>query len=93
MTDNEYNDFFNRKKKETIDKLIGADVNYPVSDDAHTSPSKKKTPNEVVNYRRYSRELAMKWLGQYNVNMHVNNGKHVTYVDTGLENEVPPPVK
>ena len=96
MTDAAYNDFFNRKKKETIDKLIGADVNVQVAPETRTVLSKgrkhKDNADADSDFAR-SREIAMKWLAAYNNDKYANHGKVVTYVESGLADEIPPPVK
>ena len=79
MTDIEYNEFYDRKKKETIDKLIGADVNLPISPDMHTTVSAKASKKNADVC--YSHKLAMKWLAKYNTDKYTNHGKNVTYIE------------
>ena len=91
MTDIEYNAYFERKRKETIDKILGPNAKAKVLDFAeHTMPRKK---NAVKTKRTHAEDLAMKWLAEYNTQKYVCGGKIVTYVTPELDAEIPPPVK
>lgn len=91
MTDIEYNAYFERKRKETIDKILGPNAKAKDLGFAkHTVPRKK---NAFKTKRTYAEDLAMKWLAEYNEQRHLNDGKIVTYVTPELDAEISPPVK
>ena len=91
MTDIEYDAYFERKRKETIDKILGLNAKAKNLGYAeHTTPRKKST---MKTKRTYAEDLAMKWLAEYNEQRHANGGKIVTYVTPELNAEVLPPMK
>ena len=95
MTDTERNEYYERKKKEVIERLLGKKNKYPIPDpitvrlDASKDSLRKKEFKEDPSHRK-----AMEHLAWYNAEMRKTNGKIVTYVeDSSLDAEVPPPVK
>ena len=95
MTDAERNEYFDRKKKEVMERLLGKEKKYPIPDpitlrlDASKDSLRKNEFKEDPASRK-----AMEYLAWYNAEMHRTNGKIVTYVeDSSLDAEVPPPVK
>lgn len=95
MTDAERNEYYERKKKEVIERLLGKENKYPIPDpitlrlDASKDSLRKNEFKEDLASRK-----AMEYLAWYNAEMHRTNGKIVTYVkDSSLDAEVPPPVK
>ena len=93
MTDIEYDMFYNRKKKEIIDRLVGADARIPEKHEERMVLTKKQAEKTECHDFAQAREFARQWLAEYNESIRTNNGKNVTYVDSGLADEVPPPVK
>ena len=95
MTDTERNEYYERKKTEVIERLLGKKNKYPIPDpitvrlDASKDSFRKNEFKEDPASRK-----AMEYLAWYNAEMHRTNGKIVTYVeDSSLDAEVPPPVK
>ena len=95
MTDAERNEYYERKKKEVIERLLGKENKYPIPDpitlrlDASKDSLRKNEFKEDPASRK-----AMEYLAWYNAEMHRTNGRIVTYVeDSSLDAEVPPPVK
>ena len=95
MTDAERNEYYERKKKEVIERLLGKENKYPIPDpitirlNASNGSLRKKDFKENP-----SRRKAMEYLAWYNVEFRRANGRIVTYVEeSSLADEVPPPVK
>lgn len=91
MTADELNAMYERKKKETLDKLIGPDVNFPVHEERHVFIDKNWSKGiswhdqpRVPKNIDYS---AMAFLKEYNEMKYKNGGKIVTYIDPELEDE------
>lgn len=99
MTDSEREEYYLRKKKEILDKILGPESPYSISDSVtvrFTSPlgkgdSWRTDPRGLMSGPEY--DLAMKDLAEYNRLKHECNGKIVTYVDTPLEKAVGDPIK
>ena len=95
MTDAERNEYFDRKKKEVMERLLGKEKKYPIPDpitvrlDMSKDSLRKNEVNEDPAHRK-----AMEYLAWYNEEMHRTNGRIVTYAEeSSLDDEVPPPVK
>ena len=95
MTDAERNEYYERKKKEVLERLLGKENKYPVLDpvivrlDASKNSLRKKEFKEDPAHRK-----TMEYLAWYNVEVRRTSGKIVTYVEeSSLADEIPPPVK
>lgn len=91
MTNDQLNAMYERKKKETLDRLIGPDVNLPVHEERHTYIDKNwekgiswRDQPRVPKNMDYS---AMAFLKEYNEQKHKNGGRIVTYIDPEPESE------
>ena len=99
MTDAERNEYFDRKKKEIMDRLLGPGTLYPIPDPItvrYTAPSNGKLwydrPRILKNMNIDTQ--CQKYLAWYNDKLRQNNGVIVTYAEeSSLDAEVPPPVK
>ena len=98
MTETELNDYYLRKKKEVVERFLGTENKYPIPDPIEhrffspiTESGKSyygKSMGKPMNPSAFD-----PWLHEFNEKMHTCNGKIVTYVESGLDAEVPPPVK
>lgn len=99
MTDREREDYYWRKKKEVLDKMLGPENPYPIPDPItcrYTCPlgkgdSWRTAPRGIMKGEAY--DQMMKDLAEYNQAKHDNNHKIITYVDTPLEKAVGDPIK
>ena len=98
MTDFEFNEFYDRKKKEAIEATLGHGKKYKIPENAHTKFVVSGKDCEKWNSASrgmlsgLAYEQSMKWLGEYNKMKYYNGGKIVTYVDES-PSEIPPVVK
>lgn len=92
MTDTEWNMKYDAKKKEVIDRILGKDAKFKVPSTASFKKLTKRSKKDEVAKLLHTSPFDP-WLHEYNQLIHVNHGKVVTYVEEGLDKEVPPPVK
>ena len=94
---NDVASYFERKKKEVIDRILGPGTPYPVAEDVTTRFTSKITDKSCYANRPTKLDANPSafdpWLRDYNEQRHTNNHKIVTYVDNIDTSEVPPPVK
>lgn len=97
MTEDQRNAYFERKRKENIERALGPGTPYPIPDPITTritvDPNGKSIYDEVRVH--YDKDLPCfdPWLREYNEMRLKNGGKIVTYIEEPLDSEVPPPVK
>ena len=98
LSDSERNSYFERKKKEVLDRLLGPETPYPIPDPVTvrlTSPNDGKTWYERprilknMNLDRQSQE----YLAWYNKELRNSHGRIVTVMEEPIGEVVPPPVK
>ena len=98
MTDAERNEYFECKKKEIMDRLLGPGTPYPIPDPItvrYTIPDDRKMwydrPRILKNMNiDPQRQKHLVW---YNAELRLNNGRIVTVSEEPIEDAVPPPVK
>lgn len=90
MTNEERNAMYERKKKETLDKLIGPDVNFPVHEERHIY----KDENWAKGISWHDQPRILKhpnadtaFLKEYNEQKRKNGGRTVTYIDPEPKSE------
>lgn len=95
MTDAERNEYYECKKKEILEQLLGKENKYPVPDPVTVRLNvKTDTFRKNVHIDNPDVRKAMEYLAWYNDEMRRSNGRIVTYVeDSSLDDEVPPPIK
>lgn len=95
MTDIERNAYFDRKKKEIIEQLLGKENKYPIQDPITVRLDISKESLRTNDFNEDpAHHKAMEYIAWYNEEMHRTNGRIVTYVEeSSLDAEVPPPVK
>ena len=95
MTDAERNEYYERKKKEVIERLLGKENKYPIPDPITLRLDASKDSLRKNEFKKDpASRKAMEYLAWYNAEIHRTNGKIVTYVkEPSLDAEVPPPVK
>lgn len=96
LTDAERIAYFERKKKETIDRLLGTEDKFPIPDAVETRVIDK---NWTANKSWYDQPRILKnmnadttGLREYQEQMHKNNGVVYLKMEETLK-EIPPPVK
>lgn len=98
MTDAERNEYFDRKKKEIMDRLLGPGTPYPIPDQItvrYTAPNDGKLWYDRTRILKNMNidPQCQKYLAWYNAELRRNNGRIVTVSEEPIEDVVPPPVK
>lgn len=94
MTDIERNKFFEDKKHETIDSILGKDISYPVTEDKSTIAidvnwNRGKIWNNDVRILNGMNYYDMVGLARYQLSLRNNGGIVYSVVKTSLAEEAP----
>ena len=93
MTDIEQTNYFERKKKEIIEQLLGPGMPFADQVDKPTKSIKKTSKICSRTAESINPSASDPWLSWYNRQIHINHGRIVMAVDTPLESEVAAPIK
>ncbi len=96
MTTSSISDYFERKRKEVLERIIGTSVpKKDVSNETihYTSKCKGKPWHEQVRRGTNVDRQSQEYLAWYNKQMHTCHGRIVVKLEEPVGDVVPPPVK
>lgn len=98
LSEVERNDFFERKKKEVLDRLLGPAQPYKDKDPITVRYTSKNNGKLWYDEPRIIENMnldagSQKYLHWYNKEFRKNNGRIVTHIDKPIGEVVPPPIK
>lgn len=99
ISDSERNAYYERKRKEIIDRFLGPIQLYPIPNAVETSlkapiyTNGKSWHDEPRVHKDMNPCAFDPWLHEFNRQMHICNGRIVIVDNTPLEEEVGAPIK